>query len=467
MIDAALSPYRYVWPTADPKESPRWSPIPGQRFHARAMPESAEELANDSRWPGFFPSPISLVTTTDGKASALEKVVGASIVNRFPYVLALSFCRQPLSARHHVRGRFSEILERGGSVALQYLAPGAHLDRVMQVIATVPENETETRLRHTRLECRAALTNPSPVFTEAYLVYEARLVRPGRDFEGHPIYQTAWTDVGSHRVYFLEITAIQLRRDIAQGQSQIRWRSLPAWEPKQTDDALVPPANSPALAPRYTKGFTPHYAFPSAGTVAFEADGFENGMAVKHLPPLPEDQVEVDNDRARWPCFFPSSAGLITTWSGDGRPNLMPCGSTTIISRHPLVISPCVSYAAINERYAPRASLDLIRKNGRFGCGVPFIHDGLVSAIKYAGTTSIALDPDKVANSGLKVLTEAWSPVLSAVPIHYDCEVVGEIQLGTHIMFLGEVRRILVRDDVTNDNPLEWYPWPAVAPAGI
>jgi flavin reductase (DIM6/NTAB) family NADH-FMN oxidoreductase RutF len=57
--------------------------------------------------------------------------------------------------------------------------------------------------------------------------------------------------------------------------------------------------------------------------------------------------------------------------------------------------------------------------------------------------------------------------VLSAVPIHYDCEVVGEIQLGTHIMFLGEVRRILVRDDVTNDNPLEWYPWPAVAPAGI
>jgi hypothetical protein len=47
-----------------------------------------------SRWPAFFPSPICLATTRHDDVSHLEKVVGASIVNRFPYVVALSFCRE-------------------------------------------------------------------------------------------------------------------------------------------------------------------------------------------------------------------------------------------------------------------------------------------------------------------------------------------------------------------------------------
>lgn len=232
MIGPSLQPYRYLWPTEDPTDSPRWQPAPGRPFRVRELPETREELAADSRWPSFFPSPICLVTTIDGRETALEKVVGASIVNRFPYVIAL------------------------------------------------------------------------------------------------------------------------------------------------------------------------------------------------------------------------------------------PCGSTTILSRHPLVIAPCVSYAAINERYAPRASLDIIRKRGRFGCAVPYIHDQIVSAMKYAGTTSITLDPDKVANAGLEVLPEDWAPVLAGAPIHYDCEVVGEVRLGTHIMFLGEVRRIWLRNEVSPDNPLEWYPWAAVGSSG-
>ena len=395
------------------------------------MPETRDELAADSRWPSFFPSPICFVTTTDGRDTALEKVVGASIVNRFPYVIALSFCKESLSSRHHVRAVFSEMLERGGTVAVQYLPPGELLDRAMHTIATVPEDQSNARLARTGLPVRRGVTNTCPVFADAYMVYEAKLVQPGKDFEGQPIYETAWVDVGSHRVYFLEITAIQLRQDIAEGRSQIHWRSLPTWTPRNQLGAASGPGDQVSGGGRYIKGYTPNYAFPSGGTIAFETDSIQDGMAIKHLPPLPEDQVEVDNDRARWPCFFPSSAGLITSWSDDQRPNLMPCGSTTILSRHPLVIAPCVSYAAINERYAPRASLDILRKRGRFGCGVPYIHEQIVSAMKYAGTTSISLDPDKVANAGLEVLPEEWAPVLASAPLHYDCEIVGEVRLGT------------------------------------
>jgi flavin reductase (DIM6/NTAB) family NADH-FMN oxidoreductase RutF len=459
-----LKPYRYVWPQEDLRQCARWHlSIEHQTFQA-SMPETLEELQADSRWPAFFPSPICFVTTTDGRRTALEKVVGASIVNRFPYVVALSFCRQGLSDRHHVRGVFTDVLEQGGAVAIQYFAPGGSLDATMGAIMRVPEEQSNTRIAVSGLPTRRAVTNPTLVFEDAYLVYEAELAKPGKDFEGNPIFSSPWIDIGSHRVYFLEITAIQLRRDIAEGHAQIHWRSLPAWTPQNASGFIPQGAGDPAAFGGYTKGYTPHYAFPSPGTIAFEPDCLADGMAVKVLPPLPEDQVEVDDDRARWPCFFPSSAGLITVWSDDGLPNLMPCGSTTLISRHPLVITPCVSYAAINQRYAPRKSLELIRNHGRFGCGVPFIHDGIIMAMKYAGNVSYALDELKVAHAGLDIEARKWAPRLKAVPIHFDCKVVGEVKLGTHVMFLGEVCKIIVRDDVTHHNPLEWYPWAAVRP---
>ena len=188
-------------------------------------------------------------------------------------------------------------------------------------------------------------------------------------------------------------------------------------------------------------------------------------MAVKHLPPEAADQLEIDNDRARWPCFFPSSVGMITTWAADDRPNLMPCGSTTVLSRDPLVITPCVGYAAINERYAPRLTLELIRKNRTFGCGVPFISERVIAAIKYAGNVSLQTAGDKVARAGLAVAAGGPAPVLTDLPVHFDCEVLDEVRLGTHVMFLGAVTRIRVRPDVSAANPLEWCPWADVRPA--
>ncbi|MFN6460363.1 MAG: flavin reductase [Nostoc sp. DedVER02] len=458
-----LEQYRYLWPRTSLQTDANWRMIE-DKFYIRDLPENLEELANDSRWPAFFPCPICLVTTADGSQIGLEKVVGASIVNRFPYVLALSFCTQELSQRHHVRRAFTDMLESSGSVAVQFLPPGDQLDTAMNAIATVPEEKTHSRIAYSGLATHKALTNDAPVFDSAYMVYEAKLVKPGKDFEGQAIYSQPWLDLGSHKVYFLEINAIQLRQDIAQGRSQILWRSLPAWEPQHELQKSVSVTENQIQDNGYKKGYTPHYAFPSAGTIAFEADVVENGMAIQYLSPLAEDQVEVDNDRARWPCFFPSSAGMITSWAEDGTPNLMPCGSTTILSRHPLVITPCISYAQINERYAPRVSLDIIRKTGKFGCGVPFINDVVIDAIKYAGNISLAKDPQKIARSGLQVEPNDWAPVLPALPIHFDCQVIGEVTLGTHIMFLGEVRQIRVRADVTPENPIEWLPWANVLP---
>lgn len=460
-----LRPYAYRWPHSSLRSHAAWTKSEHGLLFSRQMPEDDVELEQDSRWPAFFPSPICLVTTGDGKRNALEKVVGASIVNRFPYLLALSFCRTALSSRHHPRQVFCRLLEENRTVAVQFLPPGENLNRVMNAILTVPEERTETRLEACELSASAAHTSSSPVFDNAFLVYEGRLAKPGRDFDGEPILVSSHCDAGSHRIYFFEITAIQLKKEIAVGREQIHWRSLPDWTPRSRPDGFVPEVRTedrPGQA-GYQKGYQPRYAFPSPDTVVFEWTHETQTRVIKELPPLPEDQVEVDNDRARWPCFFPQSAGLITVWDESGLPNLMPCGSTTLVSRHPLIISPCVSYGRINERYAPRSTLDLIRKSGRFGCGVPYLGERMVNAIRYAGNVSFRKDPLKVSHAGLEIEKGEYGPILTASPIHFECEVVGEEKLGTHSLFLGEVRRIHVREDVTPDNPLEWCPWADLA----
>ena len=457
-VSQKLEKYQYRWPLKDFKNIEQWTINSNHRFYERTMPENCQEVAIDSRWPAFFPSCVSLVTTSDGVKTAVERSIGATIVNRFPYTIALSFCKKNISERHYDRSILTEMIENSGVVAVHFFLPGQAFDKILGAVNDLPEKDINQRINYSGLSIRQAKTNKAPVFTDAYMVYEAALVKPGKDFNGSPIHQKPWLDTGSHRVYFFEINAIQLRKDIAEGDSQVHWRSLPTWQPNSdnlgfttTDDKLI-------QNKKYQKGYAANYYFPSSKTTTFKYDCIENDMAVKHLAPLPEDQVEIDNDRARWPCFFPSSLSLVTTWAEKGIPNVMPCGSTMVVSRHPMIIAICVAYAAINIRYSPRATLDIIRRTGTFGCGVPYVSENIIKAIKYTGNVSVLEDSKKVQNAGLEYESTECSPTISSLPIHFDCRVVNEIKLGTHSMFLGEVSKIRVRTDVLLSNPLEWFP---------
>ncbi|MFN2440072.1 MAG: flavin reductase family protein, partial [Chitinophagaceae bacterium] len=456
-----LEKYLYTWPH-DELNKNEWEKSIHEGFLEHPMPESREKLAADSRWPGFFPSAICFVTTGNEKNNALEKVVGATIVNRFPYIVALSFCTKPLSERHYVRENFMKMLEISETVAVQYFEPGECIDKAMQAISSIDDKNIQNRIASTSLTTKKAQTNDSPVFKDAYLVYEARLVKPGKDFEGNPIFDKPYTDYGSHRIYYLEIDAIQLREDITKCESQIAWKSLPKWKAQKPLQQLKIETPKPSIDLKYQKGYTSDYFFPAKDTIGFEFNKVVDGMAIKFLPPLPEDQVEVDNDKARWPCFFPSSVGLVTTWGEDGVPNLMPCGSTSVLIRHPLCFAICVSYAKINVRYAPRASLKNLMEQKQFVCGVPFADNHIIDAIKYAGNISVSQDNQKINNAGLEYLEDEYGPILSALPINYRCKIVDIVRLGTHFLMLGEVQSVIVRDDVTKENCLKWYSYPDV-----
>lgn len=466
--DEQLAPWLYRWPP-EPLAA-GWRPA-GNGFLVHELPESPAALAADSRWPAFFPSPICLVSACDGAGGiALEKVVGATVVNRFPYTLALSFCVRPLSERHHPRSRFLDLLTQGDGAVAQFLAPGPALERAMAAIAAIPEERTAERAAAAGLSWVPGRAGAAPVLADACLAYECRLAKPGRDVFGKAIFPEPFVDVGSHRLVFLEIRSIRLDRDIAEGRRRIRWRSLPGWRPGRAPlDAGPgrPEARAAVLGDlAYRKTYASDYRFPAPGVVAFEADGTEGRWAIKDLPAAAADQIEKDNDRARWPCFFPSTVGMISTWEENGAANVMPCGSTAIVSRSPLVAAPCISYAPINDRYAPRATLARIEATGRFGCGAPWSAPGVEAAISYLGNVSIRRDPDKVANAGMTALTLGETPALAELPVHFDCKLIGRIDMGTHAMLLGEAERIFIRDDVSPAAALEWFPWAAVESVG-
>jgi len=457
-----LKKYQYIWPSEDfTQASVKAWRREGNWFY-RKMPESDIELLEDSRWPAFFPSPICIVTISHDDVTAVEKVVGPSIVNRFPYIAALSFCLNDISQRHHKRKHFIDLIELGGDIAIQFISPGPALDRIMKVILNTSECNSSKRLLEIGLTLRTGISNKAPIFNDAFLVYEGKLASSDHDLDGNEIFSEPYLDIGSHRVNYFEIEAIQLQRDIIEGSKQISWLSLPEWHPKDQERGFTNKVDSKNNY-NYIKDYTPHYRFPAKDTISFVEDEFIGDMGVKYLRRQSHDDLrKLTNDDARWPCFFPSSLGLITAFSEDKVCAILPCGSTSIVSRHPMVIAICVSYAKINERYSPRASLDIIRKAGTFGCAVPFDNKQVVDAITYTGNISINDDKNKLFNSGLVCELDSLVPVLSGFPIFFECSVIKEKRLGTHAMLFGEVRRVMIRDDISVENPLKWIPWAEV-----
>ncbi len=449
---------QFSWPREPLTEKLGWSNA-SSLFSEKPMNENLKTLSANSQWPAFFSSPMCIVNTYYGKDTIIEKVVGPSIVNRFPYIMALSFCKKHLSERHFGRDTFIAGIEKTREVSVQFFEPGDLLD---VILAGIESNGPDAcyKISDKKHNIRSGISISIDAIAEAYMVYEGRLVKPGKDFHGNTIFEKPFMDIGSHRIYYFEITGIQLRSDIANGKTQINWQALAKWRPnnKLLHDSLIR-SDEPYKHSGYVKSFTPNYFFPSRNTIAFKGDGTKDKFTYKLLPPLAKDQVEVDNDRARWPCFFPSSLGLISTYSKNLEANIMPCGSTTVVSRHPFTIAVCISYANINERYAPRATLSLIRENGHFGCGVGYIDDAITKAICFLGTTSLNDYPKKAFMSGLKIEERPLAPLITTLPIHFECKVISEQKLGTHIIFYGEVVNMLVRKDLTIENPLEWNPW--------
>ncbi len=108
---------------------------------------------------------------------------------------------------------------------------------------------------------------------------------------------------------------------------------------------------------------------------------------------------------------------------------------------------PMVSVSLRKERY----SHGLISSSGEFV--VNLVDEALAKATDFCGVRS-GRDVDKAAELGLKLLPAEGletAPRVDGAPVSLHCRVRQVIPLGSHDMFLGEVKAVTVRKDLLDE----------------
>jgi len=127
---------------------------------------------------------------------------------------------------------------------------------------------------------------------------------------------------------------------------------------------------------------------------------------------------------------YPSPAGLITSISPDGRPNIITLGEVFNIS----IGEPVILGIAIAK---PRYSHQLISATREYVVNFPTAR--MVEIVDRVGTCS-GREVDKFAAFGLTPVpaTKVRPPLIAECPLNVECRVLGIQEIGDHDLFLGE-----------------------------
>lgn len=140
--------------------------------------------------------------------------------------------------------------------------------------------------------------------------------------------------------------------------------------------------------------------------------------------------AKVRMDRPSASYFYPWPLVLVSCVSGDGKPNIITIGASSVCSSNP----PTVGIAIKPGRY----SYGLIKASGDFGVNIP--GPGQLEAADRCGWLSGA-DVDKFAETGLTLQPSQViaSPMVAECPVSLECRLVEVVALGSHDWLIGEV----------------------------
>ena len=139
---------------------------------------------------------------------------------------------------------------------------------------------------------------------------------------------------------------------------------------------------------------------------------------------------------------FITNVGLITT-NGQNGNNIMACEWTHMVSYSPGMIAICIN--------PKKTTAENIQKSKEFGVNITSTEQTVMASIA-GGSTGKEIDKIKVLEElgfkfykGKKIKTIM---VKDAV-LNVECKIIKEIQLGSHIMFVGEVIEASINSDKT------------------
>ena len=142
--------------------------------------------------------------------------------------------------------------------------------------------------------------------------------------------------------------------------------------------------------------------------------------------------------------LYPLPAVLVSTGDESGRSNILTIAWTGTVCTNP----PMLYISVRPERY----SYPMLQSTGEFV--VNLTTQKMVRAVDYCGVRS-GRDTDKWKDTGLhpgRAEVLHYAPIIEEAPVNIECEVAEIKELGSHHMFLAEVRAVQVSENYLDKN---------------
>lgn len=143
------------------------------------------------------------------------------------------------------------------------------------------------------------------------------------------------------------------------------------------------------------------------------------------------------------PILLPSPVLIIGTYDSNGKPNIMNAAWGGIASSKP----PCIS---VSLREAT-LTYHNIKKNKSFTVNIP--SEKYLKEADFVGIVS-GRDRDKFKDSRLTPEKSKLvnAPIVKEFPYTLECNLVNQIKIGSHTMFVGEIVGMVADNEVLNSN---------------
>jgi flavin reductase (DIM6/NTAB) family NADH-FMN oxidoreductase RutF len=139
--------------------------------------------------------------------------------------------------------------------------------------------------------------------------------------------------------------------------------------------------------------------------------------------------------------LLPSPVLIIGTYDSDGRPNMMNAAWGGIVSSKPPCISVSIREAAL--------SFHNIQQTEAFTINIP--SEKYLKEADFVGMVS-GRDVDKFKATGLTPEKSKLvnAPIVQEFPYSLECNLVRQVNLGSHTMFIGEIVGMVADSEVLN-----------------
>lgn len=140
---------------------------------------------------------------------------------------------------------------------------------------------------------------------------------------------------------------------------------------------------------------------------------------------------------------FPTPVYIVGTYNEDGTANAMNAAWGGICASEPPSIMVAVRPG--------RKTYENIMNKKAFTINFP--NEALMEVSDYIGLVS-GRKENKIEKAGLKIEKgeEVNAPILTDYPVSLECSLTDKLEVGSHMLFIGEIKRVLADEEVLDEN---------------